>query len=251
MLNYLSGDDADTIGKKRGGGGGGGGAKKQQKQQKRATKKAARKSPEKKAAKKEKRKRVFKKVAKVAVAPARAAFLTAVNLNLLKLATKLVRVWQKPGGKEQLTKFWQSFGGDMAHLKKAIIKGSKQQISGDGIGVVAATVLATATPIVVALVPIIKAFKAAGDGKEAQEFNEGVNDAKKDLAENEDVPKSTVSMPKNKDAGIVTDKSGDAQEDEKETRAARKESETGGSDSEEAGGEDEKKKTEIGCNRRG
>lgn len=241
-LTYLSGDD---IGRKRKSGGQSGGAKKQQRQAKRQTKQAARRAakPAKtKAEKKQGRKRVFKKVAKVAIAPARAAFLTVVSLNALKLATKMVRVWQQPNGKATLTKFWQGFGGNMAALKKAIIKGSKQQISADEIGAAGAVTaaIATATPIIVALVPIIKNFKAAGSKQEAAEFNEGVNEGKKELAESEDVPKARASMPKNKDAGVMVDKDGEAQEDPKETKRGRAESETGGEDGED--GEDGEKK---------
>lgn len=232
-LTYLSGDD---IGRKRKSGGQSGSQKKQARQAKRQQRKAA--TP---AEKKAGRKRVFKKVAKVAVAPARAAFLTVVSLNALRLATKMVRVWQQPNGKETLTKFWQGFGGDINKLKKAIIKGSKTQISGDEIGSASAVTaaLATATPIIVALVPIIKNFRAAGSAEEAKEFNEGVDMGKRELAKNESVPKSTASMPKNKDAGVMTDKNGEAQEDEKETEKQRSESETGGTDEET---DEEKKK---------
>lgn len=246
-LTYLSGDDAE-IGKskKRGGGG-------SSRSQKRAAKKAApgqkkklfsKKLKKTKEEKKAGRKRVFKKVAKVAVAPARIAFLTVVSLNGVKLASKLARVWNKPNGKETLKKFWDSFGGDFNKLKAAIIKGSKQQISGeDQVGAVAlTTAIATATPIMVALVPIIKQFKAAGSPEEASDFNDSVEQGKKDLADNEDVPKDKVSMPKNKDAGIVVDKSGEATEDERENKKNRSEKETGGTESDDGDGGDEKKK---------
>lgn len=192
--------------------------------------KKKRKPKKSKAEKKAGRKRVKKKIAKVALAPARAAFLTAVRLNLLKLSTKLVRVWKKPNGKEMITKFWDGFGGDINKLKAAIIKGSKQQISADSLGVVATTVIATATPIIVALVPIIKSFKAAGSPKEAAEFNEGVDQGKKDLRDDPEIEKGSASMPKNKDAGIVTDEHGDAKQDDKETKKNRKESDSGGND---------------------
>jgi hypothetical protein len=243
-LNYLSGDD---IGRKKSSSKSSN-TKKTQRQTKRAQQTAARreqrsaarraKTP---AEKKAGRKRVFKKVAKVAVAPARAAFLTVVSLNALRLANKLVRVWTQPNGKETLTKFWQSFGGDINKLKKAIIKGSKTQINADEIGSATAVTaaIATATPIIVALVPIIRNFKAAGSNEEAEEFNKGVETGKKELAQNSNVKKSSASMPKNKDAGVIVDKDGEAQEDEEETKKGRAESETGGNDEET---DEEKKK---------
>ena len=226
-LSYLTGDD---IGKGKKKSSSGGGSKK--------TKPAKKTKEQKKAGKK----RVFKKVAKVAVAPARAAFLSVCKLNLLKISTKIVRVWKQPNGKEQLTKFWTGFGGNMDAFKKAVSQGAKDKISGEKMGAVAATtVIATATPIIVALVPILKQFKAAGSPEEAQQFNDGVEDGKKALSENEDVPKSKVSMPQNKDSGIVVDKGGEAQEDEKQTAKNESESKSGGNDTE-SGEPDEKKK---------
>lgn len=228
-LTYLSGDDYVTTkdyiagkrsGKKSSGGGGGGKRPKKTKEQKKAG-----------------RKRVFKGVAKVALAPSRAAFLTIVRLNALKLATKIARVWNRPNGKETIIKWWENFGGDVNKLKQVILKGSKNKVAmrGDQIGSATAisAAIASATPIIVALVPIIKKFKAGGDHKEAAEFNAGVEQGKQDLADNEDVPKAKVSMPRNKEVGIVTDKEGYAQEDKK--YKGRSESDSGGSDGSGAG----------------
>lgn len=217
-LTYLSGD-FDTIGKRKSGGGGGGGRKS-------GGGKRAKKT---KTEKKQGRKRVFKKVKKVAVAPARAAFLTVVRLNALKLGTFLARVWVQPNGKETLTKFWDGFGGDMTKLKQAIAKGSKQSINADDIGSAVAATIATATPIIIALAPILKQFKVAKNKKEAADFDKGVENGRKDLAEDPDVPESKVSMPKNKDAGIVADKNGESTEDSRPA-ANKPESETGGKD---------------------
>ncbi len=230
-LSYLSGDDS-IAGKKKSGGGGGskrGGTK--------------RTKPEKKQA----RKRVFKKVAKVAVAPARAAFLTVVSLNALKVGTKMARVYNQDNGPATLQKFWTGFGGDFTKLKKAIAKGSKQTINADEIGVISEAVIATATPIIIALVPILKQFKAGGDKKEAKEFNDGVEEGKKTLADDDDVPKAKTSMPRNKDVGIVADKNGDSVEDPK-TDAGQPESKSGGSDSESGGGSAKDDDTETATN---
>ena len=215
-LTYLSGDDIGRNKKKS----------PAQKQKQAARKENRHKKVEKV---KGKVKRVTKKVAKVAVAPARGAFLTLVRLNIMKLATKLVRVWNQPGGKEQLTKFWQGFGGDINKLKQTIIKGSKQQISGANIGVATEAIIAAASPILIALIPLIAHFKAHGSKKEQKEFSEGVQQGKQTLATDDDTPKSEVSMPVNKEVGIVADSNGDSVHDESVTTS---EEESGGHDGE-------------------
>ncbi len=148
---------------------------------------------------------VKKRVAKIGLAPARAAFLTVVSLNGGKVATKLVRVWRKEGGKQKITEFWTKFGGNIDKLKDAIKKGSKEQINGDSVGIALAAALATAAPIIVALLPIIKQFRAEGDAKEAAEFDNTLNDAKRDLsAGNVDGAEiSEASMMANSDYGVV------------------------------------------------
>lgn len=203
-LHYLSGDEISGK-KKSGSKGSGSGSKKS----------GSKKVKKSKAEKKQARKRVFKKVAKVGLAPARASFLLVTSVNGLRLAKLMAKVWRMPNGKETLTKFWSGFGGDINKLKQAIIKGSKQQISGDQIGSAVATAVATATPIIVALAPILKAFKAHGSDKEAKEFDQGVEKGRADLNNDPDTEKSNVSMPKNKEVGIVTDKDGNAQESSK------------------------------------
>ena len=223
-LNYLSGDE--ISGKKKKSGSSGSGSKNKKVKKTKAEKKQA-------------RRRVFKKVAKVGLAPARASFLVVISLNALKIATKLVRVWKKPGGKETLLKFWSGFGGDPAKLKQAIIKGSKQQISGDQIGSAVAVALATASPIIIALAPIIKKFKAEGSDKEAKDFDKGIDTAKNDLNNDDSVEKSNVSMPKNKEVGFVTDKDGSSQESNKIPDDDKMDKKTGGSGSAGAGSGDD------------
>lgn len=236
-LTYLSGD-FDAVGKRKktsGGGGGGGGSK-------RRTGGAGNKRVKKtKVEKKQARKRVFKKVKKVAIAPARVAFLTVTRLNALKIATMMARVWNAPNGKDTLTKFWQGFGGDINKLKENIAKGSKQAINADDIGSTLAATIATATPIIVALAPIFKQFKVARTPKEAQDFDKGMEQGRKDLAEDSEVPESTVSMPKNKEAGIVADKEGNSTESSA-PEANKPETETGGQ-SESGGGSSDESET--------
>lgn len=177
------------------------------KSKKREEKKAKKKSDKKSKPKK-------RKVAKVALAPARAAFLAVLDLNLLKTATKLARVWKQDGGKEKLNKFWSNFGGKPEKLQKAISKGSKETISGDQMGVVGATALATASPIIIAVVKIIKEFKAGGDSKETKDFDSGVSNAVKDLKDDPDIEKKDQDMPEGADVALVKKKGG---ADDKET----------------------------------
>lgn len=156
----------------------------------------------KKAAKKTAKGTKPKKVAKVALVPARAAFMAVIELNGLKLATKLARVWKAPGGKDKLSKMWMQFGGQPDKLRAAIQKGSKEQI-GSQMGVVLATAIATATPILIVAAKLITEFKAGGDDKEKKDFDSGVNQGMKDLANDPDVSKDTTNMPDGKDVALV------------------------------------------------
>lgn len=185
-LYHLSGDEIGASKKKQ--------AKKQAKKETKAKKKADKKTKP-------------KKVAKVGLAPARASTIAVVELNLLKLATKLARVWKAPGGKTKLLATWKKFGGDPAHLQKAIAKGSKQTI-GAQMGVVGATAIATATPIIIVLAKLISEFKAGGDDTEKKEFDQGVDQGVKDLANDPNVDKGDQNMPEGSDVALVKPKSG-------------------------------------------
>lgn len=147
-----------------------------------------------------------RRVAKVAVAPARAAFIVVVSLNLLRMGKKLARVWTKPGGKDRLINWWRKLGGNPDKLKAAIAKGSKQTINGHEMGVVAETTIATATAILIAVAPIIKEFKAGGDEAEAKEFDDGVEKGKKDLEEDPDVEKGDATVPDGEEVGLIKGK---------------------------------------------
>lgn len=160
--------------------------------------------------KKEKKEKKKHKVAKVTLAASRGAMLTVIELNVLKIATKLARVWQKPGGKEKLQSWWTKFGGDFAKLKKAIAKGSKQQISGERIGIAVETLTATALPIIIALVPIIKEFKAGGDASETSEFDAGMGEAESEMNSNPDFTKGTASLPDGTKIAVKPGKKGES-----------------------------------------
>jgi len=107
----------------------------------------------------QKLKKGTKIVAKVAAAPARAAFLLLVGLNFANLAVKLSKGWQKAPSK--ISNFWEGIGGKMDALKKAFDKGkNKKRIFGfeQQIGVVgtAAAAAATAAPIIIKVVNVLK-----------------------------------------------------------------------------------------------
>lgn len=188
-LHYLSGDSIGATKKKA--------AKKAAK----AVKKAAKK--ETKAAKKEEKKGKPKKVAVISLVAVRTAALTVINLNLLKTATKLARVWVKPGGKDDINRAWVKLGGDVNAIKKAIAKGSKQTISGDDMGVAVETAIAAATPALIILAAIIKKYGAGGDSAEASEFDEGIQLGKETLDGDLDIKKGNVIIPGGGDVGLV------------------------------------------------
>ena len=156
--------------------------------------------------KKEKRKKVFqkiKKVAKVGLAPARASFLLIVNLNALKLATKLAKLYKADN--QKLINFWTKLGGKTEALKKAIEKGSKQVLSGSGdLGIALEVALATATPLIIAVVKILKDMKITSPTEQAEEDN-AIDEGKEFLEKNPDIEKDKVSMDEDKDVAKTSE----------------------------------------------
>ena len=71
-------------------------------------------------------------VAKIGLAPSRAAFLLAVQFNFLKVAKRLVQLYQRsPESAQELKDTWtKKFKGDWNKLRDAINKGAKSSISG-------------------------------------------------------------------------------------------------------------------------
>jgi hypothetical protein len=157
------------------------------------------KREERKESRGERRERVKTKIAKIAVAPARGAFLLMVKANMLKLANKFVKGATKDSDK--LKKFWAKFGGNWEDLQKAIAKGSGQTISGYwdkllsnsdknwnkqmvGEAVTLTAGLAVATPLLIAVATL---FKELGvfDGKQDEEDLESSIDTGLDTIEND------------------------------------------------------------------
>lgn len=163
--------------------------------------KAKKKAKKTKAEKKEKRKKVFKKVAKVGLAPARASFLLIVNLNAIKLATKLSKLWKVDN--QKLINFWTKLGGKTEALKKAIEKGSKVALSGSGdLGIALEVAIATATPLIIAVVKILKDMKVTSPTEQAEE-DKAIDEGKKLLESSPDIDKGTAEMDSDKDVGIT------------------------------------------------
>ena len=165
--------------------------------------KARKKAKKTKAEKKEKRKKVFKKVAKVGLAPARASFLLIVNLNALKLASKLAKLYKVDN--QKLINFWTKLGGKTEALKKAIEKGSKVALSGSGdLGVALETAIATATPLIIAVVKILKDMKITSPTEQAEE-DKAIDEGKELLEKSPDIDKGTAEMEQDKEVGITKD----------------------------------------------
>ena len=115
------------------------------------------------------------------LAAPRAAFLALVQLNFTGIASDFKKIIDQKG--DEGIKWWVQLGGDRSSFTKAIEAGAKRKAvlggideenasyneiykgySGDGVavGVVVATTAATATPILVKALEVIKKLKAAG-----------------------------------------------------------------------------------------
>jgi hypothetical protein len=92
----------------------------------------------------------------VAAAPSRAAFLTAVSLNALKVAEKLRQADMKYPA--DLQKWWQNLGGNYTKLREVIDKGmSRRNVGQVGEVVTISAIITAAAPVIVALVDFLKA----------------------------------------------------------------------------------------------
>jgi len=115
----------------------------------------------------------------VAAAPSRAAFLTAVSLNVLKVAEKLRQAQLKYPA--DLQKWWQNLGGNYAKLTEVIDKGmSRRNVGQVGEVVTVSAIITAAAPVIVALVDFLKSrnidsYELQGAGDAA--INERANQA--------------------------------------------------------------------------
>jgi len=146
-------------------------------------------------------------VAKIGLAPSRAAFLLLVNLNVLKVAKRLAQLYQKsPESAQDLKDIWtKKFKGDWEKLKKAINKGAKSSISGkyktgdivggqilgpdniwrdikkgSSLGITQEAAIAAATPIIIAIIGLFAKYKSDKHGDTAADV-QAIADAAKTL----------------------------------------------------------------------
>jgi len=157
------------------------------------------------------------RIARIGLAPARGAFHTAVRMNVGKLATKLVRVYGKQGGKKKLEEFWRKFGGKWKSLSKSMSKGAKASISNDefiGEPVTFAAVAAVAAPIMIAAAALIKTMKAGGSKGEMEELDEVIEYGKEELATNPEYDNQGTAYMDNQDVAVMQRGAGDEEYDD-------------------------------------
>ena len=126
---------------------------------------------------------IAKGAKKVYLAAPRNAFLALTKLNAFQLAVKMAKLYKQPGGAHKLTQLWNKFGGADAALKNAINAGIKhyrfrhktkmdlisgieydEQILRDHASIGAEPVstsalIASATPIILAVLQLLKGLK--------------------------------------------------------------------------------------------
>jgi len=105
----------------------------------------------------------------------RKAFLTLLSLNIHKMGTHAVLAFRNPKGRLKILEKWCKFGGNAAQFKKTIAKiearlKRKGKISYIGEPTTTTTLVATALPIITAMIPILKQF--APQGSKAAEILE-------------------------------------------------------------------------------
>jgi hypothetical protein len=115
---------------------------------------------------------------KIGFAPARAAFLGLLELNVKGLATKLSEAAKQDNNK--LVEIWTKVGGDPNQLKKHVEKGSKRKSIGDieeieGVGAVtvatATAAVAAASPIIILFLDMLKKMKKTPEMSEGGDLN--------------------------------------------------------------------------------
>jgi hypothetical protein len=115
----------------------------------------------------------------VAAAPSRAAFLSMVSLNVLKVAEKLRAVQLKSPA--NLQKWWQNLGGNYAKLLEVIDKGMTRRNVGQVGEAGTAAIITAAAPVIVALISLLK-----NEGISSYELegaaNAGINERAQDAA---------------------------------------------------------------------
>lgn len=193
-------------------------AKKEARKERREARKEARQ--ERREDRKENKAMKPKKVAKIAVAPARGAFLTLVSLNAFGLANKLNELDKTNATK--FNSFWSKFGGNPNDLRKTVSKGitKKAFFSGqdDIIGSAGAVAgaIAAATPIIIAVKKVLDETGISKKlGEKAGELTKAINLGKKQLSESPNFEKENMQMPTGEDVAKVEKEEPQEEEDTK------------------------------------
>ena len=143
-------------------------------------------------------------VAKIAIAPARNAFLLVVSLNLLGLGKKMYLGWKKDSSR--LINWWVKLGGKPDALKKAIVKGSKQNLSGGTLGIATEVTLTSALPIIVAVSKILSDMGVTTK-KEKKDEDTKIESLKKSMLDDSSIDKSSVNLPEGSNTAILKNSS--------------------------------------------
>ena len=127
----------------------------------------------------------------------RKAFLLLVRLNVRKLGLKMYYVLQNPETRVKALEKWCALGGNARVLIRNVEKFKNKYnrknpgaLSGGYVGVALESAIATATPIIIALTPIIKlASRLLPEGK-AKDILEATSEAGEEFTENVPTPDS-------------------------------------------------------------
>lgn len=152
------------------------------------------------------------RVARLALAPTRAAFLLAVEFNVHGLATHLNSIYKKRP--QVINNFWKTFGGDEHKFLRAIEKGATHHAllgspsdyiseMQERIGIAPLAALAAATPILIAALNMFKGNKDAMDKEGGHSainntldgISNAIQEGKAALNADERVTKSVENIP--------------------------------------------------------
>lgn len=171
----------------------------------------------KKEERKEKRKNILNVAAKAGFAPMRGAFLLLLEMGQfleksplkIHLASKMAQTWLQ--NRSGVIDMWSKFGGNPDALRKAIIHGSGQQIS--GMGAIAPTLAAAAAAITMAAPVIIAAKKLMVDtgvikegSKEDENSETAIDDAEDEYSADGKPPITLTPMVVKYTEAVVNNK---------------------------------------------
>ena len=166
-----------------------GGRRKDKRQAKRAARKQKRKD--------RRDKRGGSIVKKIALAPARAAFLLLLKTNALKLRTRLRQAWVKDKN-AVITKLVKRFGFKQENFLKELNRKESQQLSGALGEPAVATALATAAPIIAAVAQILRSL-----GIKSNDLEKTARDNGATGEEFTDIPGAPEGAPGRSNTGLL------------------------------------------------